>query len=206
VVECPTGCDQNTIIFLKKKIWHDEVEAGVKAGQAIGEVRASDLKFRRLVVLAAQAPATDVALHRHRLAITVGMRMDAEHGDGTAKRFQRHIQQEQARDAAVCGRFTITTAVVMVRDAKKVEAVTEPDKGLRRGCCSHGGARPVVCTGEVVQESGYGADEAARLAEAVARRVRAHLTVALPAVVGWRRVAAVSRVWAGDADGAWHRR
>jgi hypothetical protein len=36
--------------------------------------------------------------------------MDAEHGNGTAKPFLRHIQQEQSRDAAGVPTFTAKTA------------------------------------------------------------------------------------------------
>jgi len=57
-----------------------------------------------------------------------------------------------------------------------------------------------VRTGEVVQERRCGANEAARLAGAVARCVRAHLPVAFLGVIGRRSITAVSRVWAGDAD------
>ena len=127
--------------------------------------------------------------------------MDADHRDGTAKPFFHHVQQEQpARDAATSDRRLLTIATaVMVREEEEVESVTQAD-AERLPSADLGGARPLVCTGEVVHQRGFRADEAARVAGAVAGRVRAHLTVAFLAMVGRRRVAAVSRVWAGDAD------
>ena len=68
--------------------------------------------------------------------------MNAEHGDGTAKPFLRHIQQEQARDAA-----GIPSTVI--RD-EEVEAVVEAGGELLAGA-DLGGARSAVCAGEVVQ-------------------------------------------------------
>ena len=53
--------------------------------------------------------------------------MDADHRDGTAKPFPRHVDQEQpARDAIGGGRL-FTIATVMVREEEEVEAVMEAD-------------------------------------------------------------------------------
>jgi len=190
---------------------HEELEAAFRVGQPIGEVGAHHSEHRRLVVATARAPVTvarddQLALRqRQLLSSTVGssgggcVRMDAEHRDGTAKPFLHHVQQEQsARDAAGGGRL-LTIISALVREEEEVEADVEADAELLPSA-DLGGARPVVRASEVVQQRGCGAHEAARLAGAVAGRVRAHLTVAFLAVVGRCRVAAVSRVRAGDAD------
>ena len=57
-----TGFDLDCIlrvIVSTNGIRHDELEAAVRAGQPIGEVRASDLEVRPLVVAEAEAPAAE---------------------------------------------------------------------------------------------------------------------------------------------------
>ena len=115
--------------------------------------------------------------------------MDAEHRDGTTKPFPRHVHQEQARDGERL--FTIAAAIVLKQ--KEVESNMQTDAECLPGP-DLGGARPVVCTGEVVQERGRGADEATRLARAVAGRVPAHLAMAFLAMVGRHCVTAMSRI------------
>jgi hypothetical protein len=84
-------------------------------------VTAHYFELRRLAVHTAQTLVTGVregqlAYHQWRLINTLDIRMDAEHRDGMAKPFLRHVQQEQqARDAAGCGRL-FTIAMVMVRE------------------------------------------------------------------------------------------
>ncbi|CAD6272869.1 unnamed protein product [Miscanthus lutarioriparius] len=99
-------------------------------------------------VATARAPVTaaredPLALRQRQLLSTVGssgggcVRMDAEHRDGTAKPFLRHVQQEQpARDAAASGGRLLTIATV-VREEEEVEAVVEADAERFPGADMH---------------------------------------------------------------------
>lgn len=104
-----------------------------KKKKPIGEVRASDLEFRILVVPAgaAQPPVVAVAQEDH-LTLRV-----------TPAGHLRHIQQEQA---------LVVAAVISEDD--EVEAIVEasPEHLAGPDVGGHGGARPLVRGGEVVGE------------------------------------------------------
>ena len=115
-------------------------------------------------------------------------RMQWEHGDRSAKRVQRHVQQEQVLSAFGTGR-------------EGFEAVTELDLDAHPGP-KLSRARPPLRVGEVVQERRRGASETAVRLRAVARH---HAGTPWGGgggvVVGRRGGAAVGGVGARHPDG-----
>lgn len=128
------------------------------------------------------------------------MWVDADHGDGTANPFPRHIKQEQAL------LLLLLVVAGVGKDDDEVEAVVEAGREPF-AVPDAGGARPPVRAGDAVQEPGRGGDEAAGLAGgAVARRVRERAEVLLVGVVRRHGGAAVGRVGARRAEGVDRRR
>lgn len=121
------------------------------------------------------------------------------HGDGTAKRLPCHIQEQQVSTAVDGGGSASVIVILSAVSKEEVEAVIEVDATLLKHT-DLGGGRPAMCTGEVVQECIYRAEEATFLARAVVRCIWTSLAVAMRVVVGWPGVAAIGHVRTWDTD------